>query len=359
MATLTPTDSLSLDAGQKHLPRDYDMHDPEDDRKNWPKLADNLAVCEQIIRPVYDEADTRAMRHQRWHKWMTTLAATAGTCAVVFAIIHLAMPRAAHWLDSWELVFIIVAGLSVSLGVVLGCHSHWLTQRNKAERCRFLKFRFLIQPALWSGKEEAAQKCREELDRELQALKDLTHPSQMEEWARTESLMDLLSTHEHGLAAAGVLDELMDYYMQKRILPQLDFFERRIRRNEFLDRITSHWPFWLFYASVTFALIHFILSYLQEHSASGDEGGLVRLFVVMAASTPVLGAGVSTLRTAHQFAFNKNRYHHCKDALERLRAHMGKEIPPEIRYRDFVTCEAKLEAEHRNWLHLMTTAHGY
>jgi hypothetical protein len=358
MATLTPTDSLPSDSEQKHRRRDYDMHDPAEERQNWPMLAANLELCEQHIRPVYDEADARAIRHQRWHTGMTTLAAVAGTCAVLFAIIHLAVHKAAPWLDSWEVVFIIVAGLSVSMGIITGCHSQWLTQRNKAERCRFLKFRFLIQPALWSGNPDGVRECKEGLLHELNELRNLKHPSQMETWARTESLMDLLSSHEHGLAAAGVLHELTDYYLQTRILPQLDFFEQRIRRNEFLDRITSYWPFWLFYASVAFALIHFLLSYLHSNS---QEDGLIRLFVVLAAATPVIGAAVSTLRTAQQFAFNKNRYHHCKDSLERLRAHLIKTppTPPEIRFRDFVTCEGKLEAEHRNWLQLMTTAHGY
>lgn len=340
---------------------DYDMHDDNDgDKQRWPHLRDALNLCEQTLRRVFDDADRQAMKHQRWHKHIATAAALCGTLAVLCAIVHLARIFVSPWPDAAEVICVGVAFFAVILGLKLRFHKKWLIQRNKAERCRFLKFRFLIQHTLSCGDQNAMKVCEQELRNAVKQLSQLNNEKQLEHWASTDPLMELLSTHQQGPDAENVLPDLTAYYLEKRIRCQLDFLTPRIRRNKWQDQLTASWPFWLFFASIFFALFHFALNLSRFPNLGEYEETVARWIIVFAAGLPVVSAGVATWRAAHQFARNMKRYQHCHHALTQLRDHLHKaDTPSALRFRDFVICESKLEAEHRNWLHLMTEAEWF
>ena len=84
------------------------------------------------------------------------------------------------------------------------------------------------------------------------------------------------------------------------------------------------------------------------------------VLIMVAASMPVLGAGVRTLRTAYEFARNTVRY---RAKLVTLR-HFKNKLPshnedPEPIFHAFWHCEQILESEHREWLRLMTDAEWF
>src|SRR5271157_5446381 len=65
-----------------------DMHDSAEEIKRYSALARPLEQCRPIA-DEFDAADTRAVRYQRFHRWLTRGAAIFGALAVVFAIVGL------------------------------------------------------------------------------------------------------------------------------------------------------------------------------------------------------------------------------------------------------------------------------
>src|SRR5579871_924262 len=200
--TVQPPEQVAAD---EPLPEDFDMRDSQSDKGRWPALAQALELCEQTILPVYDEADRIAMSQQRWHKRVATATAICGTIAVLCAIVDLGAFFSGHWLVTVEAICAGLALIAVLLGLLLRFHKKWLIQRNKAERCRFLKYRFLIEYTLASGDEAARQARTEELHAAAAELRHLNNEAQFEHWARTDPLMELLSMHEQGPKAEDVL----------------------------------------------------------------------------------------------------------------------------------------------------------
>ena len=89
--------------------------------------------------------------------------------------------------------------------------------------------------------------------------------------------------------------------------------------------------------------------------------------ILIAASLPVIGAGVRTFRSAYQLARNTSRYkaafeaiklpaerlEHDAERLYRLYAEGHTAVGADDVFRDMWRCEQILEAEHREWLRLM------
>lgn len=172
--------------------------------------------------------------------------------------------------------------------------------------------------------------------------------------------MELLSMHEQGPRAEAMLPDLTEYYLEKRMRYKLTFLEPQIRRNKWQDNLTARWPFWFFFASVFLSMLLFAWNLLSSFTGVVEiESRVAPWIIFLAAGLPVMSAGVATWRAAHQFARNMKRYQECHHALTQLRNHLQKPTPAVIRFRDFLACESKLEAEHRNWLHLMTDAEWF
>ena len=131
-------------------PEDYDMVDSEKDLAHFQPINDILTSCHKILFRRYQKSDKAALRHQKHHKRLTIIAVVCGAIAVLFAIIQLS----GFFLFPWPMWVEVLAALITFVAVVLGIeqarHPRWLLERHKAERCRFLKFRALIDPALWT-----------------------------------------------------------------------------------------------------------------------------------------------------------------------------------------------------------------
>src|SRR5687768_13631696 len=66
-----------------------DMEDTADELRRWPHLRRALEVCGEAILPIYLKADDAAIRHQRWHRWLTLTTALFGTTTVLAGILQL------------------------------------------------------------------------------------------------------------------------------------------------------------------------------------------------------------------------------------------------------------------------------
>jgi hypothetical protein len=354
-----------------------DMHDTREEMARWKPLADALQSCHDVVEPAYRATDRPAMRFQRRRQAIAISAAIAGTIAVLLATFDA--------LDFSRFIVPIVyfsvgaaiALVAVLLGIATLLHVQWMFLRHKAERFRFLKFRFLIDPHLWA--DDAAQR-----ERTVQWLTDATDTvaGLTNEDVKTWAERGILPEEPPGLtgsrADAHTLYSLVDYYLTKRCRNQLHYFERRTRQFSSTDRYIKEVPRLLFFGSVLAALGYFSLNlfdaYLQQHvaaaQASATAATLAIVFILLAASLPVISAGIRTFRSAYQLARNTSRYkaafeaiklpaqrlEHQAERLNGLDTEGHSAIDAYDVFRDLWRCEQILEAEHREWLRLMMEA---
>ena len=82
-------------------------------------------------------------------------------------------------------------------------------------------------------------------------------------------------------------------------------FRNRARRHDRLDQATRNLGPILFLSSVFAVLIHFGIDLFR---AKDGLHAVSTLLIVLAATLPVIGAGICTLRAAYEFGRNTSRY---------------------------------------------------
>lgn len=85
-----------------------------------------------------------------------------------------------------EALAALITFAAVIFGLGQSRHPRWLLERHKAERCRLLKFRALIEPALWTEGAGVKANWDQHLQAKVHEIKRLTR----------KSLHELLEKHE-------------------------------------------------------------------------------------------------------------------------------------------------------------------
>jgi hypothetical protein len=80
---------------------------------------------------------------------------------------------------------------------------------------------------------------------------------------------------------------------------------------------------------------------------------LSHVFIFLAAALPTVGAGIRTVRAAHEFARNKVRYRAKEVGLTHMDKVLLRGTGPEAKISDMEFCDRALELEHREWARLM------
>jgi hypothetical protein len=331
-----------------------DMHDSLEDGPYNQPLRDVLTLCRGTVEVSYRKADALALRHQRYHRLLTIIAAVFGTFAVLLAIVQLSGLFPGMWPVQVSGIAAAFALIAVIAGLVSSQQLNWLLERHKAERYRLLKFRFLIDPVLWSGDKE---KVKARINRLIDEVADITKLNRqaLHQWIDEDEIPEVPITPP-GKTDEKVIRDFYEYYQKKRLSAQMDYFSARARGNVRMHRYTWFLPPLFFFSSILAVSGHFIYNIVA--SAHGLESkvatsNLFVLFVVLAAAFPVIGAGVRSLRTAYEFARNNSRFRAKLIALSRLAERLRRENNLETMFRDLWSCEQILESEHREWLRLM------
>ena len=367
-----------------HAPRadqTDDMHDTPEEMAQWKPLAAALQSCQDVVEPAYRAADRPAMHFQKQRQAISISAAITGTVAVLLATFDA--------LDFSKFIVPIlyfsvaaaIAFVAVLLSIGTFRQVKWMFLRHKAERFRFLKFRFLIDPHLWGDDATKRERTAQWLTYETDKVTGLTNED-LKTWAERGILPEEPPSLAGSQADASTLYSLVDYYLTKRCRNQLHYFERRARQFSSTDRYIKELPRLLFFGGVLAALGYFSLNLfdaLQPHEAAAQASQTTTsvststfgiAFILLAASLPVLSAGIKTFRSAYQLARNTSRYKAAFEAIkppaQRLERHAERlnglyaeghtTIDAYDVFRDLWRCEQILEAEHREWLRLMMEA---
>ncbi|MGA7075060.1 MAG: hypothetical protein WBZ42_00710 [Halobacteriota archaeon] len=356
-----------------------DMLDSPEDLRIWKGLSDVLAICQREITTAFVDADEEANHRQWQHKFLMVAAAAAGTVAVIVAILQLTELRNGFVpMPILEGVLALIAISAVAAGVWSKRQPGWFLSRHQAERCRFLKFRFLINPALWMGARTQQAEHLNMLQQDVDDIRWLDRKG-CKKFAEGGMMPEVPARGPSCLASPEELRELIDYYIRKRLCNQMNWFNKRAQQLSHRDRILKHLPPWLFFGSVCAALAHFTYDELVHLGAVPAQvvvrGVTVEVsvaLILVAAILPVLGGGFRTLRSAAQFARNTSRYTAAlkglKPSFEVLRAEQKKlqalgagkgQVSAYDIFYHMWRCEQILEAEHREWLRLMMQAEWF
>ncbi len=332
-----------------------DMYDSPQDMPPSQPLRDALTLCQYTVEVVFRQADASALRHQRYHRLLTIMAASFGTTAVLLAIVQLSGLFSGMWPVQLSGIAVAFALIAVIAGLVSSQRLNWLLERHRAERYRLLKFRFLTDPALWSGEEEKTRTRMKKLTDEAADITALNRQA-IRRWIDEDEIPEAPAPLPHSQTDENTIRDLVEYYQKKRLGVQMDYFAARAHRNVRMHRYTWFLPPLFFFSSVLAVSGHFIYDIVASAHGSQTEvttSNLFVLFVVLAAAFPVIGAGVRSLRTAYEFARNNSRFRAKLVALRRLAESLQQENDPEAIFRDLWSCEQILESEHREWLRLM------
>jgi hypothetical protein len=385
---------------QAEKPSDYDMVDANVSQR-WPKLAPVLGDLKATVVAAYQEADSTSRKDYAWHKRATITAALGGMFAVLLAIAQLPpllplLDLRPHSIKYWEPVAAFVAFVAVVGGLLARKPKKWLVERERAERCRFLKFSLLISPESWvndSSSEERKKRQKQFRTRLEEKLGNVDWDFLRDSVARENRALEDTTFRVAGSIDKETLEQLLDYYHEKRLCYQLQYFERQAERRRRWDELTRVLPIGLFFLSIGAALLHFLYDvetfrklivepFLHTFPALtpevvrvrtetqgefySDELDKVALFLlILAACLPVIGAAIRLLRTAHEFGRNTLRFRATSNELKQLADGLQSKADPqtkadlqaklEITHR----IETVLQAERREWLRLMIEAEWF
>jgi len=367
---------MPASAAGEDIQSSNDMHDtPEDLGRYGEPLRRALVHFQENLSGSFDTYDRLAIRQQRGHRLIVSVFCVSGSLAVIFSILNITRLLPLHndtavaeylavGLFWGELIAVVLALFAVFIGILRAFQERWLVTRHKAESLRFLKFGALIDPDLLSGNEADFDHWKANLNDEQQRIRSIDHDS-LRERVEEATIPDGVARPLTKPIADETIRDLVDYYERKRLGPQAKYFFNRGQGNTRWDWYTKLLPPSLFFLSVFFAVLHLVhevweffelgrTEYFENWTRPANKWSI--LFIVLAGSLPVVGAGLRGLRSAYEFSRNTLRLRANHFALELLRDRLRHEKHPERILNNLWWSEVLLEAEHREWLRLMIEA---
>jgi hypothetical protein len=331
----------------------FDMVDTEEELAYWDCLCEPLKVCKSEILEAYNRFDTEAMQNRNRHRMLSTAAAFLAAVAVLLAIFQLAYPE---WIErlgiagvpALETISAITALFAVGLGIYIAGKSRWLLARHKAERLRFLKFRYLIDPDVWCGDDRSKRRTAQ-LENDVRDVCKMATEN-FDEWTMEKGAREIPADAASRHIDQQTLDQLTSYYRAKRVVYQSKYFSDRVGRFHQLKQAGSWLGMILFFSSVAAVLVHFGFD-LVGHSALAHELG--RLFIFLAAAIPAVGAGIHSITAGSLPGHNWVRYRAKEAVLTHENEHIKTPTSADAKIRDMEFCEQTLAFEHREWARLM------
>lgn len=304
------------------------------------------------------DADARAGELQRKYRRVVQLAVWGGFFALVSAFAAISFgPNA--WFVLLEAISFAAMVWGVTEGLVRRHHQHWILARHTAERLRLARFGWLVNPQHWDLGLDALQR----LEPVLQMIVDdirLTGETEMKRWCR-DSPRPSADLPARSVSPAFV-EAVKQHYVPRRLNDQLGYFIEMAERRERLDAITRILPALGFGAAVLLSFVHLVGEVVDRIAGpAGSEGITVpggwMLFLILV--LPAAGAAARLLRSAFEFARNRQRFVTAAAELERARGRLDVAAEPGDVARAMGRAEDALEQEHREWLELMLEAEWF
>lgn len=360
MSETSPAPSGTLAAVSPASGHD-DMHDPPEFLRRSSRLGDYLRFCQAELLPKFQAMDEASLASQRLHRAFARWAAISTSAAALFALTRRLVgprlaepgPRILHFLEG---AGVVVTLLLVIVGLLLIGHTRWLMRRYQAEQLRLLKFRLLTDPAFWrAGAAEDGWKDHLREDRDSIVALPREKLGALSEEERVPAVRDRGTCDAVG---KDILAEVIDYYMQRRLAPQRDYFGRAADRAKIRFLKSPLLVPALFFLGLLGTLIDWTIG-IGKFTPEKIFGALGVGALAFLGILPVLWRGIRGYRGANEFSRNASRSTARQSALSELEGRLRSEKDPSVIFAELAFCEYILGADQQEWLRLMRGAKWY
>jgi hypothetical protein len=354
---------------ERRIARD-DMRDDLQDGSElgaWPRLASLLAPLNGPLREHYEQWNAAALKKQAGHSFIVWIAAVSGLLAISMAIVQLGYPHSYVPADKIEIATAAVAFFSIVMGLIAAFSQQWRLRRLQAEQCRIAKFGLLLSAEYYSTHPQA---FAADLEVDINCIRALTPNTDdansskhaentCHDWIlRRVNAVRLRRPHGGDLNEAFV-DQLVEYLLRKRLRYQAQYFKTKYSQHHWKEESSWRVPAVLVLASLVCAIAHFALEIPLHHWDAPEESiwwNVSKAILFMAAFLPAMAAFFRTVRGAHEYGRNANRYYAMWIQLYELEKELQKrkaarDLPGQLDILREV--EVALESEHRSWMRLM------
>lgn len=363
LASTKLQEHLTTESSKETRNSDFDMNDLTDiaDLSNFQRLKEAIDYLQEKLFPLWQNADKNAIRNQSRHMLLARITIVAGTSAVLFAIIQLAVvlhiPTLVEVGLFFEIISVVAGVIAVTVGLRTKGDKKWLCERNRAERLRILKFKSLGWGFLWN---ENITEWKKTLNLKIDKLKNPQSIEEMKKWAgddksRLGKKYNALNSDESNLKAISI------YYKIKRLDFQANYFNSTYKR---LRKASLPWrklSLPVFIISTLFVLIHFISGWFISNAEISSNHEAVKIWMgieiwtlTLAAIIPVVGLGSRVWLGAFEPHRSANLYECKYNTVSEIHNDMTLENNDfESLSHNIIRAETLFENEHREWLRLM------
>jgi hypothetical protein len=338
-----------------------DMDDlPEALSSAYP-LHEALLLSQQLLLATHDRSDRDAARLEaRWRN-LTLWSSWAGAAALSLLAVQISLPALVaapsavltNAIRIGEAAAVVVALAALAWGAIAAVPKKAILDRHRAERCRLLKFRFLIDPNLWTRRGNESSDRRERFRSDAGEIEALT-AGRLEEWASKDTVAFAPTLPVGSGIDPHTVLTLVDYYQEHRLNPALDRLSHAIVRSTSRERLRQASSA-LFFAAVALAGVHVFLEspFVDLVPIPRDARTIwSAIAAAVAVALPAVGMAVWLSRNGAGLAADRARVSGMHHALSELSARLQKASGAEAIFRELGFCEDVLESHHREWLRL-------
>lgn len=343
-----------------------DLHDGSE-ASAWPLLVPLLQLLNGDLRTSYEAWNAAALKKQGGHSLIVLIAAFSGLLAIAMAIVQLGYPNSYVPADKIEAATAIIAFFSIVMGLIAALSQQWRIRRLQAEQCRVAKFGLLLNAQHYST---SAQEFAADLQADLDCIRNLTtNAPDAEHSARAEHTCHewiLRRTNAVGLRRPQLeeLDEefvaqLVEYLLRKRLRFQAQYFRTKYHQHHWKEESSWRIPAMLVLSSLVCAIAHFLLEIPLHHwdvPSTSIWWNVGKSMLFLAAFLPAMAAFFRTVRGAHEYGRNANRFYAMWIQLYELEKELQlRKAARDLRGQLEILWEVEvaLESEHRSWMRLM------
>jgi hypothetical protein len=340
----------------------------------WPdQFGQVISYIHATLYEDYLKHDVNSLRQQNRHRWASIIAIGAGTIAIELSLIGVFLEAKGidlgiNFSRDFSGTFRIfeLSAFTIAIGVVVIAllykhwHENWLEERFCAEEYRTQKFRALLKNFLFCSGEKSWNEryslWKAWLDEQVNTLKNRSKKS-IRQCTEEGNFSPPLPGISQCSFDETYLENMVMYYMHKRLETQINYFDSRSEKLEGQDDRSRRILKWGFIFGIIFVFLQLIIDYTILKSYTVFHFFDISILLIMI-SLPILAFAVRTLRSSTEVARNASLYRANRNALENYRYRLVTKMGENVRNWEVIVkiiwdCENHLENVNREWLRIM------
>jgi hypothetical protein len=338
-------------------PPDQNLNNNNDDIPGFGGIADKTVSIDDIVNKDFMKYDQDAIRDQRYHVFFAHTAVLSGTLAILIPLLQLTGFLPEELSIPGETIATVLSVIAVVSGTFWAFQKRWLVERYKAESLRVLKFKALLKSDFLCGNFGAWKLW---LEGEIEKIRKL-EKSDIHTIIETGAVFRQTEATNVPLCNYKTVVSVAEYFRKNLIKTQIFYFQQKAHDLESSDRVIRHIPHLFFSLGVVIVAVHFIINDLVHE---GEWHFTSNILIFLGIAFPVIGMGVRTYRSSHEFARSASIFRAKEKRLleidVKIASILNDPLANKIQLLSHLNmCEHLLEEEHYEWLRLMVESEWF